>query len=177
MRIRAATAADIEAIAAIYGHHVRTACASFEIDPPDAAEMARRHADIVSRNLPYLAADLEGVVTGFAYAGPYRTRPAYQYTVEDSIYIHPGYLGRGLGKALLSELIAQCEIVGARQMIAVIGDSANAASIRLHASFGFRHVGVLESVGFKFGRWVDIVLMQSSLGSLGTRALTSDVRS
>ena len=162
--LRAATAEDAPAIAAIYAPHVRGGTATFEIEPPDAAEMERRWRDITARGLPYRVAVSQGEVIGYAYAAPYRPRPAYRFTVEDSIYVRRDVCGRGIGRALLSELIAASERAGARQMIAVIGDAANAASIRLHAALGFRHVGVLASVGNKFARWLDVVLMQRALG-------------
>jgi phosphinothricin acetyltransferase len=162
--VRAACDADAPEIAAIYGHYVRTALATFETDPPDAAEMAHRLQLVIERGLPYLVAELEGRVAGYAYAAPYRPRPAYRFTVEASVYIHPGHTRKGLGRLLLTELIAGCEAAGCRQMVAVIGDTGNAASIGLNEALGFRHVGVLRSVGFKFGRWVDTVLMQRPLG-------------
>jgi phosphinothricin acetyltransferase len=160
--LRPACPEDAPALAEIYGHHVLTGAASFEIDPPDAAEMERRRRDIDAQDLPYLIAEVDGVVAGYAYASRFRPRVAYRFTVEDSVYIRADYIGRGLGRLLLARLIAGCEARGARQMIAVIGDSANAASIRLHEKFGFRHVGVLEAVGWKFDRWFDVVLMQRS---------------
>jgi len=156
--------ADIPAITDIYGYHVRTSLATFETDPPDAEEMARRRTAIVSRGLPYLVAEIDGKVVGYAYASPYRSRPAYRFSVEDSIYVHPEHSRKGLGRLLLSALIPACEESGCRQMVAVIGDTGNAASIGLHEALGFRHVGVLRAVGFKFGRWVDTVLMQRPLG-------------
>lgn len=162
--LRAASEADLPAITAIYAHHVRTGTATFEIEPPDAAEMSRRWRDIVERGLPYLVAIDAADVVGYAYAGPYRPRPAYRYTVEDSIYIRADYAGQGIGSELLRALIVACERAGARQMVAVIGDAANAASIRVHAAAGFAHAGVLASVGWKFGRWLDVVLMQRALG-------------
>jgi L-amino acid N-acyltransferase YncA len=155
---------DIARIAAIYDHHVRHGTASFELEPPDAAEMARRRAGVLELGLPYLVAELEGRVVGYAYAGAYRPRPAYRFTVEDSIYVDHALTGAGVGRALLPVLIEQCTAAGRRQMIAVIGDSAQTASIRLHAAFGFRMVGTVENVGFKFGRWLDSVLMQRPLG-------------
>ena len=162
--LRVGTAADAEATAAIYAHHVRTGTASFEIDPPDAAEMERRRRDVTSRGLPYLVAVAEREVIGFAYAGPYRPRPAYRFTVEDSIYVQREACGRGIGRALLAALIEESERAGARQMLAVIGDADNAPSIRLHAALGFHRVGLLETVGNKFSRWLDVVLMQRALG-------------
>ena len=155
---------DIPAIQAIYAHHVLHGLASFEEAPPDAAEIGRRRADGLARRLPYLVAELEGSVVGYAYAAPYRTRVAYRYTLENSVYVAAGLVGRGVGRALLAVLIPRCEAAGYRQMVAVIGDSANEASIGLHAAFGFARVGLLPSVGFKFGRWVDSVLMQRALG-------------
>jgi phosphinothricin acetyltransferase len=162
--LRAATAADAGAMAAIYAHHVRTGTASFEIDPPDTAEMERRWRDVTSRALPYLVAVADGEVIGFAYAGPYRPRPAYRFTVEDSIYVHREACGRGIGRVLLATLIQESERAGARQMLAVIGDADNTPSIRLHAALGFHRVGLLETVGNKFSRWLDVVLMQRALG-------------
>jgi phosphinothricin acetyltransferase len=162
--IRAARDTDIPDIAEIYGHFVRVALATFETEPPDAAEMARRRQDVLACGLPYLVAELDGHVAGYAYAARYRPRPAYRFTVENSVYVHPDHARKGLGRLLLTELIAACKAAGCREMVAVIGDSGNAASIGLHEALGFRHVGVLRSVGFKFGRWVDTVLMQRSLG-------------
>ena len=162
--LRAAEENDFAAIAAIYAHHVLHGVASFEIDPPDAAEIARRHRAIAGAGLPYLVAEAGGSVIGYAYAARYRERPAYRFTVEDSIYVAPGAGGRGVGRALLGALIDRCGDLGYRRMIAVIGDSANVASIGLHARLGFRVAGVLPSVGFKHGRWVDSVLMERALG-------------
>jgi phosphinothricin acetyltransferase len=163
--LREAREADLPAIAEIYGHHVLHGVASFEETPPDLEEMRRRYRAIAERGLPYLVAELAGSVAGYAYAGPYRPRPAYRYTVEDSVYLHPGRIGRGLGRLLLGELIARCEALGLRQMVAIIGGRETVASISLHARMGFREVGVLEGVGFKFGRWVETVLMQRPLGA------------
>ncbi len=160
MIIRPATEADCEAITAIYAHYVLHTAATFEIDPPPRDEIAARRRAIVDAGLPYLAAEEDGLVVGYAYAGPYRPRPAYRFTLEDSIYLHPDATGRGLGQQLLAALIEACRATPCRQMIAVIGDSANHASIRLHARLGFRHVGTFTEVGYKFGRPVDTVLMQ-----------------
>jgi len=168
MRIRAATAADAHALAAIYGHHVTHGLGTFEAVPPTPGETAARLEAIVGRGLPYLVAEADGAVTGFAYAGPFRTRAAYRYTVEDSVYIAPGRQGQGIGKALLSAVIAACEPLGLRQMVAVIGDAGNAGSIGVHRSCGFTHAGVLAGVGFKAGRWVDVVMMQRRLNGGAT---------
>jgi phosphinothricin acetyltransferase len=138
--------------------------ASFELDPPDVAEMARRYQNVISLGLPYLVSELDGRVAGYAYAAPYRTRPAYRFTVENSIYVHHECAGQGVGAALMPPLIAACEAAGCRQMIAVIGDSENSPSIKLHEKFGFSRVALLPSVGWKFNRWVDSVLMQRALG-------------
>jgi len=164
--IRSASAADAAAVAAIYGHHVLHGLGTFEEVPPSEAEIAGRIAAVLERGLPYLVAvDDAGAVIGFAYAAPFRPRAAYRYTVEDSVYIDPARLGRGLGKALVAEVIAACEALGLRQMVAVIGDSGNAGSIGLHRSLGFEHQGVGRSFGFKHGRWVDIVWMQRALNA------------
>ena len=162
--VRPATAADIPAIAAIYRHHVLHGLASFELDPPDSDEIARRFIAIRELGLPYLAAEIDGRLVGYAYASVYRARPAYRYTVEDSVYVDKDHAGLGIGSALMPPLIAGCVKAGRRQIIAVIGDSANLGSIRLHEKFGFEHVGLLPAVGFKFGRWVDSVLMQKEVG-------------
>lgn len=164
IRVRLAERDDVPAIQAIYAHHVLHGIASFEEVPPDAAEMDRRRTDILARGLPYLVAERDGAVRGYAYAGPYRTRPAYRYTVEDSVYVAADAAGQGIGRALLAEVIARCAALGLRQMVAVIGDSGNSASIRLHESLGFRRAAHLVSVGFKLGRWVDSVMMQLPLG-------------
>jgi phosphinothricin acetyltransferase len=168
--LRAANEGDMAAIAAIYALHVRTGTATFELDAPDAAEMTRRWREITAARLPYLVAVLGSEVIGYAYAAAYRPRPAYRFTVEDSIYVRGDAHGRGVGRALLAALIEQCTRGGARQMVAVIGDAANIASIRVHAALGFREIGVLASVGYKFARWIDVVLMQRALGS-GSGAL------
>ena len=163
-RVRPSTEADLAAIQAIYARHVRDGLASFEEVPPDLAEMARRRAEVVGRGLPHLVAEVDGRALGYAYAGPYRMRIAYRFTVEDSVYVAPEATGRGLGRLLLAELIQRSEARGARQMVAVIGDSGNLGSVRLHARAGFREAGTLRAVGFKLGRWVDSVLMQRPLG-------------
>ncbi|MGX7704449.1 N-acetyltransferase family protein [Methylobacterium sp. Gmos1] len=162
--LRRCEEADIPAVTAIYAHAVATGRASFELAPPDAAEMGRRRAEIVAGGHPYLVAERAGVVAAYAYAGPYRTRPAYRGTVETSVYVRPDQIGLGLGRRLLERLIAEATASGFRQMVAVIGDSHNAASIALHAGLGFQHVGVLRSVGWKHGTWLDTVLMQRALG-------------
>ncbi len=165
LTIRACTEADIDQVAAIYGHHVRHGSASFETDPPDTEEMRRRLGDIAAKGFPYLVADTAGIVCGYAYASTYRPRAAYRDTVENSVYLRPDSIGRGIGTMLLQALIAECEALGLRQVVAVVGDSANAASIRLHERLGFRHVGVLRAVGYKHGRWLDSVLLQRTLGA------------
>jgi L-amino acid N-acyltransferase YncA len=162
--IRPADPRDLAAITAIYDHAVRYGTASFEIEPPDEREMARRYEALRVGDYPYLVAEMGGDLAGYAYAGPYRARPAYHWTVEDSIYLAPQSQRRGIGRALLDRLIAEAEAGGFRQMIAVIGDSANTGSIELHRRAGFRMVGTFDNVGFKFGRWLDSVLMQRPLG-------------
>lgn len=163
MNIRPATDADAEALAAIYGDAVLHGFGTFEEVPPTAEEMAARRRAIAERGLPYLVAEDGGEVLGFAYAAPFRPRAAYRYTLEDSVYVAPQAKGRGVGRAVLSAVIAACEALGVRQLMAVIGDSANEGSIGLHRSLGFEQMGVGRSVGFKHGRWVDIVHMQKAL--------------
>jgi L-amino acid N-acyltransferase YncA len=162
--IRAAGVADIPAITKIYDHAVRHGTASFELEPPDKAEMGRRFASLIEGGYPYLVAELDSAVAGYAYAGPYRARPAYRWTVEDSIYVASDATGRGIGRALIDRLVAESTARNFRQMIAVIGDSAQTASIELHRAAGFDMVGTIEDVGFKFGRWLDSVIMQRPLG-------------
>ena len=162
--IRPSDDGDVAAIAAIYRHHVLHGVASFEDVPPEPDEIGRRRHDILDHGLPYLVAERQGRVVGYCYAGLYRTRSAYRFTLEDSIYIDAAEIRRGIGRALLGELIARCERLGYRQMIAVIGGSDQWPSIRLHEALGFGHVGLLPAVGFKFGAWVDTVLMQRALG-------------
>lgn len=163
--IRPCQETDISAITAIYAHHVRHGFASFETEPPTEAEMRRRRMDILDKDLPYLIAEQDGVVMGYAYAGTYRPRAAYRDTVENSVYVRHDATGQGIGRLLLPALIMACEARDLRQMIAVIGDSDNHPSIRLHASCGFRMIGTLHAVGFKLGRWLDSVLMQKRLGN------------
>ncbi|HUX24474.1 MAG TPA: GNAT family N-acetyltransferase [Burkholderiales bacterium] len=171
--VRASTPEDVPAIAAIYAHHVLHGLASFELSPPDVNEMARRRAEVLARGLPHLVAEVGGQLSGYAYAAPYRARPAYRYTLEDSVYIRPDCIGRGIGRVLLQALIEACAGAGYRQLVAVIGDSGNAGSIGLHAACGFVRTGLLPGVGFKFGRWVDSVLMQKALGE-GDRTLPEE---
>ena len=163
--LRAASTADVPALTRIYAHHVFNGTGTFELEPPDESEMAARLAAVTATDLPYLVATDGGDVVGFAYAGPYRPRPAYRFTVEDSIYLDPNATGRGLGTRLLSDLLHRCERLGIRQVIAVIGDSDNTPSIRLHDKCGFDHVGTLRDVGWKHGRWLDTVLMQRTLSA------------
>jgi L-amino acid N-acyltransferase YncA len=165
VRIRDATDADLGAITNIYAHHVRHGLASFEVTPPTIEELRSRRAAVLDSGLPWLAAELRGEVVGYAYASAYRARPGYRFTLEDSVYIEQGLTGLGVGRALLTALIERCEAGPWRQMLAVIGDSANAGSVALHRRLGFTHVGTFASVGFKLGRWVDTVLMQRPLGA------------
>jgi phosphinothricin acetyltransferase len=161
--MRTATIDDAAALAAIYGHHVLHGFGTFEEVPPTAEEMARRAASVLGHDLPYLVAEIDGAVAGFAYASPFRTRAAYRYTVEDSVYIASDRLGQGLGKALLTRVIDAAEALGLRQMVALIGDSGNAGSIGVHRSCGFEMTGTFRGLGFKAGRWVDVVMMQRGL--------------
>lgn len=163
--IRAAGDGDIAAITRIYAHAVKNGTATFEIEPPDEVEMARRHKALLAKNYPYVVAERSGVVAGYAYASHFHTRPAYRWSIQDSIYVDPQFHGQGLGRLLITRLVADAEARGFRQMIAVIGNSANAASIALHAAADFRLIGTLKSVGFKHGRWLDTVVMQRALGS------------
>jgi len=162
--IRGVAECDIEAIAAIYGYHVLRGTASFETEPPGHTEMMRRYSVLRDQAYPYLVAEADGAVLGYAYAGPYRPRAAYQSTVEDSIYVRADLTGRGVGTQLLGALMAACQRRGFRQMIAVVGDCASVPSIRLHERHGFSRVGTLRSVGYKNGRWLDSVLLQRALG-------------
>jgi phosphinothricin acetyltransferase len=162
--IRPATEADLAAVTEIYAHAVLHGTATFELTPPDLAEMTRRFKTLTDGGYPYLAAALDGRVIGYAYAGPYRPRPAYRFTVENSVYLQPSIHRRGIGTQLLQRLIAEAQAHGYRQMIAVIGDSANAGSIGVHLRNGFAMIGTHPNVGFKFGRWLDTVMMQRALG-------------
>jgi L-amino acid N-acyltransferase YncA len=164
MLVRPAASQDLPAIQSIYAHHVLNGLASFEEEAPPLEEMRRRYEEITGRGLPYLVAEEKGEILGYGYCSLYRTRSAYRYTLEDSIYVKHGRQGKGIGKAVLAELIARCAALNYRQIVAVIGDSANAASIAVHASLGFVRAGNLRSTGYKFGRWVDSVLMQLPLG-------------
>ncbi len=173
MEIRPAKTSDIPAITAIYAHAVTHGTASFELEPPDQAEMARRMADFLAKGYPYIVAEADGVLGGYAYSGPYRARPAYRHTVENSVYVAQHMHRRGVGRALLAALIEATAAAGFRQMIAVIGDSENVGSIGMHASLGFQRAGLLRSVGFKAGRWLDSVIMQRPLGQ-GDHSLPAD---
>jgi L-amino acid N-acyltransferase YncA len=164
LEIRPAVTADLPFITDIYANAVRFGTATFELVPPDLAEMTRRFQALADGGFPYFSAELEGRVIGYAYAGPYRPRPAYRFTVENSVYLQPAIQRRGIGLQLLQQLIAECEARGFRQMIAVIGDSANAGSIGVHARCGFEMIGTHPNVGLKFGRWLDTVMMQLALG-------------
>jgi L-amino acid N-acyltransferase YncA len=174
--IRPSREGDVAEIAAIYGYHVLHGAASFEEIPPDPDEHASRRRDILVHGLPYLVAERSGRVLGYCYAGPYRPRSAYRFTLEDSIYIDKAEVGRGLGRALLATVLDRCAELGYRQMIAVIGGSDTWPSIRLHAALGFTRIGVLSAVGFKFGSWVDVVLMQRALGP-GEKAAPVEISS
>jgi phosphinothricin acetyltransferase len=162
--IRPASLDDIAPITAIYAHAVTHGTASFELEPPSQDEMTARMRALLDGNFPYLVAEADGRPAGYAYAALYRTRPAYRYSVEDSVYVAPGMHGRGIGRALLDRLIVESEKRGFRQMIAVIGDSAQTPSIELHRACGFTMIGTIANVGYKFGRWLDTVLMQRALG-------------
>ncbi len=164
LEIRPALEADLPIVTAIYDQAVRHGTATFELEPPDLAEMTRRFRTLTDGGFPYFVATLAGGVVGYAYAGAYRPRPAYRFTVENSVYLDPAAHRRGIGLKLLQRLIANCEARGFRQMIAVIGDSANAGSIGVHTRAGFSMIGTHPNVGFKFGRWLDTVMMQRALG-------------
>jgi len=163
LTLRPATAADAAALAAIYGDACLHGVGTFEEVPPGADEMAARLAGVLGRGLPYVVAEIDGEMAGFAYAAPFRLRAAYRFTVEDSVYIHPDFKGRGVGRALLRRVLADCEALGLRQVIAVIGGSDNHGSINLHRALGFEMQGMMTGVGHKFGQWRDIVMMQRAL--------------
>lgn len=164
-KIRPSTESDISAITAIYAHHVLTGTGTFETTPPRESDMQGRRADVLSKRLPYLVAEVDGEVIGFAYCNWFKPRPAYRFSAEDSIYLAPNAHGKGLGKLLLIELMSQAERCGVRKLIAVIGDSANAGSIGVHTSCGYGKVGVISACGWKFDRWLDIVLMEKTIGA------------
>ena len=164
LSLRPSTDADLPAITAIYGHHVLHGTGTFETTPPTREDMAARRADVLARGLPHLVAELDGKVLGFAYCQWFKPRPAYRFSAEDSIYLDAAAAGQRIGNKLLNELARRAEAAGVRKLIAVIGDSENVRSIGVHRALGFRHVGTIESCGWKFGRWLDIVLMEKSLG-------------
>lgn len=170
LTVRPATLADIAAITRIYAHAVLHGTASFELEPPTEAEMAQRMQALLDGKFPYFVAEVDGKIAGYAYASLYRTRPAYRFTVEDSIYVTPDMHRRGIGKALLERLIEACTAMGFRQMIAVIGDSDQAGSIGVHEACGFEPAGNLKNIGWKFGKWLDTPLMQRALGPGATKA-------
>ena len=168
--VRPSTHSDVAAVTSIYVWHVQHGTGTFEIDPPDEAEMGRRRADVLAKGLPWLVLEQDGTVVGYASANQFRPRPGYRFCLEDSVYLANGFAGRGHGRLLLTELVARCEASGARQMLAVIGDSANAGSVGVHRALGFSQVGVLKSCGWKFGKWLDVVLMEKALGAGDTTA-------
>ena len=162
--IRPSSDADLPAITAIYAYHVLHGTGSFETEPPSVADMMARRADVLSKGLPYLVVEQDGKIAGFAYGNWFKPRPAYRYSVEDSIYMAPELQGKGLGRALLAELMARFEAVGIRKVMAIVGDSANTGSVGIHLALGFTQVGIVDSCGWKFGAWRDIVIMQKTLG-------------
>ncbi|MEO5844521.1 MAG: N-acetyltransferase family protein [Caldimonas sp.] len=162
--IRPSSADDVPAVTAIYGWHVRHGTGTFEIDAPSLDDMAGRREDVLAKGLPYLVLEEQGAVCGYAYASQFRPRPAYRFCLEDSVYVATDKAGRGFGRLLLAELLARCEAAGARQMLAVIGDSQNASSIGVHLALGFAHTGTIRAAGWKFERWLDVVVMQRHLG-------------
>jgi L-amino acid N-acyltransferase YncA len=165
LTIRPSSDADLPAITAIYGHHVLHGTGTFETTPPTEADMTARRTDVLGKGLPYLVAEEDGRVLGFAYCQWFKPRPAYRFSAEDSIYLHPDAAGRGIGRQLLSQLVAQAEAAGVRKLIAVIGDSGNAGSIGVHRALGFTPAGQIKSCGWKFERWLDIVLMEKPVGA------------
>ena len=162
--LRPSTPADLPAITSIYAWNVDHGTGTFELEAPDEAEMARRRDDVLSKGLPWLVVERDAVVLGYAYANHFRPRRAYRFCLEDSVYLAADAKGQGLGRLLLAELLARCEAAGARQMLAVIGDSANLGSVGVHRTLGFEHIGVMKAAGWKFDRWLDVVIMQKSLG-------------
>ena len=166
--IRPSRDEDMPALTAIYAHHVLHGTGTFETEPPDIAEMSARRADVLLKRLPYLVAEENGEIAGFAYGNWFKSRPAYRYSVEDSIYLAAGLHRKGLGRALLAELVVRCEAVGIRKMMAIVGDSANLASIGVHLALGYNEVARIESCGWKFGQWRDIVILQKNLGAGNT---------
>ena len=164
LTIRPSTANDLPALTRIYGHAVAQGTGTFELEAPDAAEMAQRRDDVLAKGLPWLVAERKDQVLGYAYANHFRPRRAYRFCLDDSVYLDPAAQGQGIGRVLLAELLAQCEARGARQMLAVIGDAANLGSIALHRACGFEPAGLFKAAGWKFERWLDVVLMQKSLG-------------
>lgn len=176
IRVRAAVEDDIAAVRAIYAHEVLHGMVSFELEPPDVQEMRRRYRATREAGYPYLLASLGARVAGYAYAGPYRSRPAYRFTIENSVYVAPWARRRGVAARLLEALISECEALPFRQMVAIIGDSANAASIELHRKAGFRLVGTLRHVGYKFDRWLDTVIMQRELGLGAAKGISPEQR-
>ena len=165
--VRDAAPGDLEAVCAIYAEDVLGGTGTFELAPPDLAEMTRRHASVAALGLPWLVAEVDGAIAAYAYAAPFRLRAAYRYTVEDSVYVASAFHGRGLGRALLEALIIRCEAMGLRQMLGVIGDSANAGSVALHAACGFTPIGTMAAVGWKHDAWRDVVFMQKALNQGG----------
>ena len=162
--IRPSTAGDLDAVTRIYAWNVEHGTGTFEVEAPDRAETERRRADVLAKGLPWIVLESASQVVGYAYANQFRPRPAYRFCVEDSVYLAPEAVGKGFGRLLLAELLARCEAAGARQMLAVIGDSANAGSIGVHRALGFTQVGTMQAAGWKFGRWLDVVVMQKSVG-------------
>jgi len=176
LHIRPSTPADLPAITAIYAWNVQHGTGTFELDAPEQAEISRRRDDVIDKGLPWLVAERDGELLGYAYANHFRPRRAYRFCLEDSVYLADAAKGHGVGTLLLAELMARCEALGARQMLAVIGDSANLGSIGVHRKLGFEHVGVLRAAGWKFERWLDVVMMQKTLGQGDSAAPVDPVR-
>jgi len=176
LHIRPSTPSDLPAITAVYAWNVRHGTGTFELDAPDQADMSRRRDDVLAKGLPWLVAERDGQLLGYAYANHFRPRRAYRFCLEDSVYLADATKGQGVGTLLLAELMARCEALGARQMLAVIGDSANLGSIGVHRKLGFEHVGVLRAAGWKFERWLDVVMMQKALGQGASAAPVDAVR-